>query len=260
MLPAPSDATTLIPLAAFGLVFGSFVTALSYRLPRGESIAHGRSRCPACGQTLTAADLVPVLSWVAHRGACRHCGSKISWRYPAIELASAGLFVAAGLCAADFLHLVLLVAMVPVMMTLAVIDVEHRRVPNILVLILAVLALAWRWNGDQAVLTGVATAAAAGFAGMILEAGYKRLTGKTGLGMGDTKLAAVAGVALAVGPFLLFLTVAGVLGLILGGIWRVIMPRPHDTFPFAPAILMAYGLSLAVGDTILQRLVIFLSG
>jgi len=53
-------------------------------------------------------------------------------------------------------------------------------------------------------LTGVATAAAVGFAGMILEAGYKRLTGKTGLAMGDTKLIAVAGLALAVGPFLLF--------------------------------------------------------
>jgi len=260
MLPAPSDPTILVPLAAFGLVFGSFVTALSYRLPRGESIAHGRSRCPACGHTLEARDLVPVLSWALHRGACRHCGMKISGRYPAIELFTATAFVAAGLLTSDLVHLALLLAMTPVMVALAVIDLEHRRLPNILSLILAVLALVWRWSGDQAILTGLATAVAAGLVCVALDAAYKSATGKTGIGMGDTKLIALAGLALPLGPFLLFVFCATVLGLVFAGVWRLLKPRAPDAFPFGPAILMAYWTSLVAGGQILERLVRFISG
>jgi len=256
---APSDPTILIPLAAFGLVFGSFVTALSYRLPRGESIARGRSRCPVCGHTLTVPDLVPVLSWAAHRGACRHCGTKISWRYPAIELLTAALFVAAGVLAADLRHMLLLVAMTPLMVALAVIDLEHRRLPNSLLALLAVLALAWRWSGDQDFLTGGATAAVVIVLGLLLDGAYKARTGETGLGMGDTKLMALAGLALPVGPFLLFLTVAGLLGLLSGGSWRLLQPGARG-FPFAPAILMAYWLGLARGEAMLQKITDFLSG
>lgn len=260
MLPAPSDPTILIPLAAFGLVFGSFVTALSYRLPRGESIAHGRSRCPACGHTLTASDVVPVLSWALHRGACRHCAAKISARYPAIELFTAAAFVAAGLLTSDLVHLALLLAMTPVMVALAVIDIEHRRLPNILVMILAVLALVWRWNGDQAILIGLATAVVAGLVCAGLDAAYKSATGETGLGMGDTKLISLAGLALPLGPFLLFVFCAAVLGLVWGGVWRLLKPTSPDALPFGPAILIAYWTSLVAGGQILERLVGFLSG
>jgi leader peptidase (prepilin peptidase) / N-methyltransferase len=258
MLPAPSDPIVLVPIAAFGLIFGSFVTALSYRLPRGESIAHGRSRCPVCGHTLTAPDLVPVLSWAVRRGACRYCGAKISARYPAIELLTAILFTAAGTLAADFTHLILLVAMTPVMVGLAVIDLEHRRLPNVLVLLLAALALVWRGSGDQAMLTGLVIAPLAWFICVLLDLGCKAF-GKTGLALGDMKLIALAGLALPVVPFLLFLTGGWLLGLIWAGLWRAARPR-QGTFPFAPAILTAYWLSLAVGQAILQRLVGFLSG
>jgi hypothetical protein len=156
MITLPVEPSLLVPIGALGLVFGSFVTALSYRLPRGESISHGRSRCPSCAHVLGVPDLVPVLSWVGHGGKCRHCGTKISWRYPLIELVTMALFVAAGVFAPTATHLALLLAMTPLMMALAVIDLEHRRLPNSLVLMLATLALAWRWYGDQAILTGVA--------------------------------------------------------------------------------------------------------
>ena len=68
-----------------GAIFGSAVTALSWRLPRGESWAEGRSRCPSCGHTLGPLELVPVLSWALSRGRCRHCGARVSIRYPLID-------------------------------------------------------------------------------------------------------------------------------------------------------------------------------
>ncbi|MSO72866.1 MAG: prepilin peptidase [Rhodospirillaceae bacterium] len=243
----------LVPLGALGLVFGSFVTALSYRLPRGESITRGRSRCPACGHVLTIPDLVPVLSWVVQGGACRHCRAKVSWRYPAIEAVTMALFIAAGLSVDDLTHLVLLLAMTPAMVALAVIDLEYQRLPNSLSILLAALALAWRWQGDGDILAGLTAAAAVGVVGVLLDVGFRKLAGRPGLGMGDTKPFALAGLALPLGAFLLFLTIAGVLGVIYGRVWRWRLRISH--FPYAPAILAAFWLCLVAGEPLLQRLV-----
>ena len=258
MNPDFSDPVLLLPLGVFGLVFGSFATALSYRLPRGESIAHGRSRCPACGHTLTAPDLVPVLSWMVQGGACRHCRTKISGRYPVIEAATMGLFVAAGVLVGDFQHLLLLLAMTPLIMALVVIDLEHQRLPNVLLILLAVLAVGWRWVGDQALVAGLLTAGAAGIVGLGLDAAFKAVTGKGALGMGDTKLFALAGLALPLGPFLLFGVLSGLFGVLFGGLW--LWRFRTSRFPFSPAILTAFWLCLTLGDPMLRQLVFIQSG
>lgn len=253
---------TFAALGSFGLVFGSFVTALSYRLPRGESIARGRSRCPACGHVLTVPDLVPVLSWAAQGGACRHCRAPISWRYPAIEGVTAALFIVAGVYLKELTPLLLVLAMTPVMVALSVIDFEHRRLPNGLILFLAALAVGWRMQNPlsfpEGLLAAVTTAGAAIIVGVALDKGFHMVTQQPGLGMGDTKLFAVAGVALGLGPFLLFMTLAGVLGVALGVAWR--WRANSGYFPFAPAILTAYWLSLVLGEQVLQKVVMFSSG
>ena len=76
-----------------GLIFGSFINALLYRLHVGESLVHGRSKCPDCGHTLSAKDLVPLISWAILKARCRYCRKPISWQYPVIELAMALAFV-----------------------------------------------------------------------------------------------------------------------------------------------------------------------
>src|SRR5207249_1411296 len=141
----------VILVAALGLVLGSFVSALTYRVPRGRSVASGRSACTSCGHTLGATDLVPLLSWLARRGSCVYCGAAISWRYPAIESTMLGLFIAAALTAPDPVRLALLLAMTTIMVALATFDLEHRKLPDSTLLGLAVLALAWRWHGDRAI-------------------------------------------------------------------------------------------------------------
>ena len=80
-----------------GLLLGSFLNVCIVRIPRGESIAWPGSRCTACGHAIRWYDNVPVLSWLLLRGRCRDCGKTISWRYPAVELATGLWFLAAGM-------------------------------------------------------------------------------------------------------------------------------------------------------------------
>ena len=248
----PPPVVLAFPAAVLGLVMGSFVTALSYRQPRAESVARGRSRCPSCGHTLAAVDLVPVLSWVAQGGACRYCKAPVSGRYPAIECVTMGLFIAGVFCVTDLAHLAILAAMTVAMMTLAVVDLEQQRLPNGIVLALAALALAWRWAGDRDMSQALVAAAVVFAAGVMLNAGFRAITGRAGLGLGDTKLLAGAALALPPGPLLLFLSAAGIAGVAFGVFWR--WRTAGAQFPFGPAILAAYWVALTGGDAALARL------
>jgi leader peptidase (prepilin peptidase) / N-methyltransferase len=96
--PVPEGSPTVTILvvvvaAVVGLVVGSFLNVVLWRVPRGESIVSPPSHCPSCDTPLRPAELVPVLSWVVQRGRCRHCGATISARYPLVELATAAAFV-----------------------------------------------------------------------------------------------------------------------------------------------------------------------
>lgn len=85
----------IILIIFFGLIIGSFLNVVILRLHSGQSIAIGRSHCPACRQTLAVGDLIPVFSFLLLKGRCRYCRQKISWQYPAVEIATAILFLAA---------------------------------------------------------------------------------------------------------------------------------------------------------------------
>lgn len=193
--------------AVVGLICGSFVTALSYRLPRGENFVNGRSKCPSCGVVLGAFDLVPVFSWVASKGRCRRCSARVSARYPATELICAVLFGAAALAnpAEDIVRLGIVCLSVIVLLSLAVIDLEHRRLPNSLVVLVLVLALGLAiLDGRPAssIAFGTITLTAAGlilrFVGLVALA-------RPGLGWGDIKLAAAVGAGVEMQLWPLFL-------------------------------------------------------
>ena len=86
-MTALSEFHWLILLLAAPFI-GSFLALLIVRLPAGAPVVSGRSRCPSCGNTLAALDLVPLLSWLISRGRCRHCGEPVSRLYPGIEIAA----------------------------------------------------------------------------------------------------------------------------------------------------------------------------
>src|SRR4051812_22414546 len=84
----------VVTAAVAGLLVGSFLNVVAWRLPRSESLVRPGSACPACREPIRPYDNVPVLSWLLLRGRCRHCGTRISGRYPLVEAVTAALYVA----------------------------------------------------------------------------------------------------------------------------------------------------------------------
>ncbi|HEY7010709.1 MAG TPA: prepilin peptidase, partial [Jatrophihabitantaceae bacterium] len=120
-----------IALAAVGgLIIGSFLNVVVYRLPRGESLVHPRSRCPHCETQLRAIDNVPVLSWVFLRGRCRYCGAPISARYPLVELTTGTLYAAVVASQDDAVRIVLGLLLVTALVPITLIDFDNRIIPN----------------------------------------------------------------------------------------------------------------------------------
>ena len=230
----------------FGLIFGSFVTALSYRLPRGISIAHGRSACPACGHVLEWRDLFPVLSWTISGGRCRYCGAGISWRYPAIELSSAALFAVTAGVMADNVSMFILLAMIPFLLALIIIDLEHGMMPNVLIVPLALLALIWRWRTGVAFFPDVALGIGVAAVGFALQAFTGKGQSPPLIGGGDTKLLAIGALAFSLSHFFLFLTLVGLVGCIFGATWQWV--RKTKRFPFAPGLCLGLWLVALIGD------------
>src|SRR5690625_856988 len=131
--------------ALFGAVIGSFSNVVIWRLPRGESVAWPGSHCPRCNRKLSAAELVPVLSWLLQRGRCRGCGERISVRYPLVELLMAAVWFVLALrwppFGSGFTFLALAV-LLTVLVILAFIDIDTFTLPDVLTLPAFLLALA----------------------------------------------------------------------------------------------------------------------
>jgi leader peptidase (prepilin peptidase)/N-methyltransferase len=193
----------------FGAMIGSFLNVVVYRLPRRESLVRPGSHCLACGAGVRPYDNVPVLSWLFLRGHCRSCSAAISPRYPLVEGLTALLCVGAVLAGADTATIILNVAFILLLVPIALIDVEHRIIPNRLTALGAILALAIGTaldpNGEP---TRLMAGAGAGGALLLAALAYPG-----GMGMGDVKLAGVMGLFLgsAVAPAMLIALFAGVI-------------------------------------------------
>lgn len=182
-------------LGGLGLVFGSFIAAVSVRLPNGTSVVGGRSRCMACEQPLRAWELVPVFSWLALKGRCARCAAPISRRYPLIELGAVGVGVWAGLASPGWGMAIATAVLGWQLLLIALIDGEHFWLPDVLTWPLAgsgVLAagLLHGWMGAAWSAVGLII----GFASLWLIGRLYRIVRKRdGLGGGDPFLFAGAG-------------------------------------------------------------------
>jgi leader peptidase (prepilin peptidase) / N-methyltransferase len=199
-----------IALAAVGgLIVGSFLNVVAHRLPRGESLVHPRSRCPTCGTQLRALDNIPVVSWLALRGRCHHCGAPVSARYPLVELATGALYAAVVATQDDGARIVLGLLLVTALVPITLIDLDHRIIPNRITGPAAIVALVVIAVLDtDFLLEAVISAIAGGGFFFIAAVLYPR-----GMGMGDVKLAGVLGLYLgrAVAPAILIALLAGVI-------------------------------------------------
>jgi leader peptidase (prepilin peptidase)/N-methyltransferase len=233
-----------------GLAFGSFVTVVAHRVPRGESIVGGRSRCPACGAQIAAYDNVPVFSWLALRGRARCCGARISPGYPLTELTLAGLFVAVGLAFQDdAAALISGLVFVSVLVAVTLTDLGRRIIPNRILLFAAIAAVALAAVGDPSSLPERLIAALA--AGGVLFAAA--LAYPRGMGLGDVKLAATMGLFLGrdVAPAILVALLAGSLvGLVM--IARQGAAARKQAIPFGPFLALGGVVALFAGDAMVE--------
>ncbi len=234
----------------FGALFGSFLNVVAFRLPRRESIVKPRSRCPQCGTSVRPYDNIPVLSWFLLRGHCRDCAAPISPRYPLVEAATAALCAAAVLTQHGAANVALSIALILVLVPAALIDLEHRIIPNALTGAGALLALGLGCALD---LAGEPTRliAGAGAGAFLLAAALAR---PGGMGMGDVKLAGVMGLFLgaAVAPALLIALLAGTL---LGA---VVIARKgaregrKTAVPFGPFLALGGLVAIFAGEPLVH--------
>ncbi len=171
---------------------GSFLGMLIQRLPAGRPWMWARSACSVCGHRLAVLDLVPLVSWLAIGGRCRHCGAGIPWFYPLIELAAFAVAIWAVLAAPGAAWATCLLGWM--LLALAAIDLRHYLLPDALTLPLLVAGLAEAFLDDPLGLAPRCIGAAAGFCLFTAVAfAYRRWRGRDGLGEGDGKLLAAAG-------------------------------------------------------------------
>jgi leader peptidase (prepilin peptidase)/N-methyltransferase len=193
----------------FGAIFGSFLNVVAYRLPRHESLVTPASHCPRCDTPVKPYDNIPILSWLLLRGHCRGCGEPISARYPLVEALTAALCVGAVLSHESAVGIALAIVLILLVVPAALIDLEHRIIPNRITALGAVLALGIGLALDPAG-EPERLIAGAGAGGFLLLAA---LAYPGGMGMGDVKLAGMMGLFLgaAVAPAILIALLSGVL-------------------------------------------------
>ncbi len=242
-------AATATLAGVLGAMFGSFLNVVIWRLPRGESVVAPPSACPGCGTRIRPFDNVPVLSWLLLRGRCRDCASRISPRYPLVEALTAALLVTVVLVKGADRDALLGIAFVLLLVPVTFIDLDHRIIPNRLMLIGAVLApvLVLFTNPDAIVEHLIAALAAGGF---LLAAALAR---PGGMGMGDVKLAGVMGLFLGrdVGPAMLVALVAGSL------VGTAIIARKGSAgrktaVPFGPFLALGGVFGLLAGASMVE--------
>jgi leader peptidase (prepilin peptidase)/N-methyltransferase len=235
-------AITAAYCGVLGLIIGSFLNVLVWRVPRGESIVRPASHCPKCEQPISPRDNVPVLSWLLLRGRCRKCGEPISRRYPLVELATGALFAGAAWRFGAHAVLPAYLYFAAIAVALALIDLDTRRLPDALTLpsyivtavLLAVAAAVdgrWSWLGRAAI----------GMAALFVFYFLLAFIYPAGMGFGDVKLAGVLGLylgwlgwgVLVVGAFLGFF-----LGGAVGGALMALGRAGRKTaIPFGPFML-----------------------
>jgi leader peptidase (prepilin peptidase) / N-methyltransferase len=234
------EAATLA--GVFGAIFGSFLNVVAYRLPRHESLLGPASHCPSCGTAVKPYDNIPVLSFLLLRGRCRGCSAAISPRYPLVEALTAALCAGAVVTQHSASAIALSIALILIVVPVALIDLEHRIIPNRITALGAVLALVLGLvldpSGEPARL--LAAGCAGGF--LLLAA----LAYPAGMGMGDVKLAGMMGLFLgaAVAPALFVALLSGVLTGTVVLARKGVREGRKTAVPFGP--FLAFGALLGV--------------
>ena len=238
-------------LVIAGSCIGSFLNVVVWRLPRKESVVWPGSHCPNCGHAVRWHDNIPVLGWILLAGRCRDCGWSIPYRYPLVEVLTAGLWWSSlqatgfGSGTPTLLNLISGVVLVSLLIPLTLIDLDHLWLPESLCragvvtgLLASGLAAIAQVSGGPELLFARCLGACAAL--LILEGVShlgERILGQPALGLGDAKLAALGGAWLGLTGIGMALALAVLGGAVIGLTARVLgRLGPREPFPFGPFI------------------------
>jgi leader peptidase (prepilin peptidase) / N-methyltransferase len=230
-----------------GLALGSFLNVVAARVPLRRSIVRPPSACMSCGESIRWYDNLPLLSYAALRGRCRHCGVRIPFVYPAVELVTALLLAG---CVLDFglsAEAAVAAFFCAVLVAVSAIDLEHRIIPNRIVLPATVVVLVANTVRD---LSPEWALGALGASGFLFAAA---LVHPAGMGMGDVKLALLMGAALGRN-----VSVALMVGLLAAMIPSLVLLARHGTkarkmgIPFGPFLALGSVVALFWGAELLD--------
>ncbi|CAB3396144.1 prepilin peptidase [Kyrpidia spormannii] len=246
--------SVVIYAICMGLIIGSFLNVVAYRLPRGESVVFPPSRCPRCGARIRPQDLIPVVSWVWLRGRCRDCGGTISWRYPVMEAMTGGLWGLAAWRYGWSWETALGLVVISFLIALSAIDLQWQILPDELTYPLAIVVVGARlWMGPEPWWWYVGGAALG--AGMLLTLYWLSplLFGKEGMGLGDVKLMVGLGAFNGLTGTVITLFAASLAGLVVGLVLQQ-MDRIGEQrrIPFGPFLAGGALLSWLYGDALMK--------
>jgi leader peptidase (prepilin peptidase)/N-methyltransferase len=254
----------------FGAAIGSFLNVVIHRVPNEQSIVFPNSACPSCKKPIAAYDNIPILSWLMLGGKCRNCKEPIAWRYPAVELLTAGVFVLTywqiGLIAFLPVGLIFVAAMI----TLIFIDAEHMILPNVITYPLLTFALIVRLvfplfldSGQlpdmssgpgfslfgypawlMSLIAAVVGALVGGGSLWLVGELWKRLRGVDAMGLGDVKMMFAVGALLGWRLTVLTIFIGAFAGALIGS---VLVARQKDK-DFQTQI--PFGIFLGIGSII----------
>jgi leader peptidase (prepilin peptidase)/N-methyltransferase len=248
--------------AVLGLIVGSYLNVVIYRVPRGISTVLPRSRCPQCGTAIRALDNVPVLSFLLLGGRCRNCGARISWRYPAIEAATSALFLAGFLRFGISLASPVAALFAALMLALAMIDLDHMILPDVITypaILLGVLLqpfAGWASLGDGPwmAMAGGLLGAALG-AGLLLAVwtGWYLLRHEEGMGLGDVKMLAAIGAFLGWKGVLVSLFFGALSGALIGLVLMAVRGLDFKAkLPFGVFLALGGLIALFAGEPLVR--------
>ena len=267
ILTEPALLPVLVVLVGvLGLIIGSFLNVVIWRLPRGESLSHPGSACPRCHHEIRWYDNIPVVSWLVLRGKCRDCALPISPRYPLVEAATGIFFagiawwaLAGGIPTENEialgLALLALIYLAAISVALTMIDLDTHTLPNRIVLPAYIVGAVLL--GASSLIIGDWEAlirAAIGMAALYVAYFIMLLAYPGGMGFGDVKLAGVLGLYLAWfgwGP----LAVGAFAAFVLGGIFSILMlllrkVNRKSGIPFGPWMLAGAWVGIFAGGVI----------
>jgi len=237
-------------LIILGLIFGSFVSALTWRYPKNISIKKGRSVCPNCRKQIAWFDNIPLFSYIFLGGKCRNCKKRISFRYPLIEATSGACFLVIGVFfPTDYFKLIYALFIYLILICIFVIDLENQFIPDSFVFTgIAATVIYSLLSGDSTIFSRLLV----GFAAASLLLLVHLLTKGRGMGLGDVKFAVLGGFIVGSRFFLIWLLLAFLTGAIVGTI-LIMLKKAHlkSQIAFGPFLVFAISLVLLYGEKIL---------